>query len=1561
MPLFYYFGYGSNLSVVSLRAKGVNPLSSEPAVLTGWRLAFDIPDFFPIEGGTGNIRPERGHSLHGVLHGCRDQDLEALDRLEALGVTYERIEASVTTYAGRSLRAYIYVGLPECAGPELLPSERYRNILVAGASSMRLMPSYIESLRALPALPRASRPVFEVPASLPTFGIDDLKDHPHWVGLAGSVFDMSEASPRLAYLQKLFARRDVSLLFLKRMDTSRGDENFAQLVTGDLEPGQRAFLNAYLHEFAREFRLVGSLDYTRRAAHRISSVPPPQTAVAPVPRVLPDNVPGAKVLAAADAHYEATGNENTGFLSFEHGFMPRKPPLKSLSATHAAWDQAASELPRMYEDLSLRRRIESLPMLSGRSDALPDEEVLRATAILAMLSHAYWYAEVHPPEELPQVLRRPWAELRKRLGRDQEVLSYIDLIVYNWQLIDPASANPMRLENLRLLIPTVDNDAERRFYLTQTEILARCAPIVGAVVRAQAAAAIDDREAVEAGLMSILASLRQVVRESLFKIDPNPASEHYVNPVVWAKSVAPFAVPFTKGVLGPSGTSSPIFNLLDVFFGRKRFASFLGNEIRELRGVYPPLWRKFLKATGEHSVGDYIAKIDDVNLRGLWRESLDTYAGDEGFLGRHRMKVYGYLELGFKVGRAVTIGGFQGLFDDRTWDQVDSELEASRAERLAILPDSCHHVRVAGVRCDDGVVPSGIAHVSLDVTGTGIHYEAGDRCGILPESAPELIEKTLAALGATGEESIPLTDEWQQAMRLRKGYEGVARLSLRDVLRFGKIRPVVPRVAEALHALSQDSLLKERIEEQQVHHWELWDLLEYLKTGGFDPSVLLGTDTIVAEAMCRVLPPEEFRSYSISSVMSHASLGKASEIELTVGQISYRTEGIEGVAEVQRRGTASSFLRRAAGRKEPISLIVRTPPRFALPRQPSTPIVMIAGGTGFSPFRGFLVERARLRDAGPAMLLLGLRDRSHFRPYEAELGQAIEDGRTEVQVAFSRDDAEPVFAAGEFEYRSSPRCYVTDRMLQERTARELWAQIHPDNPVGAHVYICGRSAFAKGVLEALRQIFRRFAEGDEGERDRFAAECLDALVSQGRLKQEIFSGDAPQRHGERGLPVSEIVQCNGPDAHWMVIDGTVYDVGAFLTQHPGGAHVLLGYAGLDATAGFSRVHGGHTEIEAMLEAFALGPVRRLRFGDEAIDAQTEAGATTTTLKAMHDAWVRLTYLVVEMENALRNDQSLQQERVLRIEGQARSLYKLERALETHQRFVESYLGSLVGSRGPQLWRRMHAVLGKETSDWMNLRFVAIGEGEAAAQGRAYRMLLDEALGELVAAPLAELRLRLDATMASIAELDASFLGELKSVLCDGLRTFERLEGRVLSLAGDDLVLLCRRIPELVERYHRRFAALVREQGWNLGTRRSSSPSPQGEGQLLETVASTSYWELSMNRPRGVVVVRRTPVAVDSLEELAKQNEAIIGRLPRADDGLGIVVDVRAAPARNDVAFENTMRRFRAEVSRRFARVAVLLDSDRGVLQVNRLSRAEGAAHFATRNEAAAMKFAMGTG
>jgi len=104
-----------------------------------------------------------------------------------------------------------------------------------------------------------------------------------------------------------------------------------------------------------------------------------------------------------------------------------------------------------------------MPVLPADPSALPDRYLQRAGTLLGILAHAYHHVSAANPDDPPPSVARPWREVRGRLGRPRPVLSYVDLIVYNWRLLDPAAADPMRVDNLRLLIPTVDNQEERVF------------------------------------------------------------------------------------------------------------------------------------------------------------------------------------------------------------------------------------------------------------------------------------------------------------------------------------------------------------------------------------------------------------------------------------------------------------------------------------------------------------------------------------------------------------------------------------------------------------------------------------------------------------------------------------------------------------------------------------------------------------------------------------------------------------------------------------------------------------------------------------------------------------------------------------------------------------------------------------------------------------------------------------------------------------------------------------------------------------------------------------------
>ena len=98
--------------------------------------------------------------------------------------------------------------------------------------------------------------------------------------------------------------------------------------------------------------------------------------------------PARRVLDSAERTARQAGHENGGFLSEAAGFMPQTPPQLCLPAEFAAWDEVAAELPLLYGTLGLRRRVDALPNLSDRLGSLPDDALLRAGHVLAMLTHA---------------------------------------------------------------------------------------------------------------------------------------------------------------------------------------------------------------------------------------------------------------------------------------------------------------------------------------------------------------------------------------------------------------------------------------------------------------------------------------------------------------------------------------------------------------------------------------------------------------------------------------------------------------------------------------------------------------------------------------------------------------------------------------------------------------------------------------------------------------------------------------------------------------------------------------------------------------------------------------------------------------------------------------------------------------------------------------------------------------------------------------------------------------------------------------------------------------------
>src|SRR4026209_240255 len=88
-----------------------------------------------------------------------------------------------------------------------------------------------------------------------------------------------------------------------------------------------------------------------------------------------------------------------------------------------------------------------------------------------------------------------------------------------------------------------------------------------------------------------------------------------------------------------------------------------------------------IEATGRIGPAGFVERAGDCELADLHHGALEAYAGKRGWLGMHRLKVYGFMELGFRGGRTQTHGGFPVAVGKQAWETLDDTLEEARQER----------------------------------------------------------------------------------------------------------------------------------------------------------------------------------------------------------------------------------------------------------------------------------------------------------------------------------------------------------------------------------------------------------------------------------------------------------------------------------------------------------------------------------------------------------------------------------------------------------------------------------------------------------------------------------------------------------------------------------------------------------------------------------------------------------------------------------------------------------------------------------------------------------------
>jgi sulfite reductase (NADPH) flavoprotein alpha-component len=855
----------------------------------------------------------------------------------------------------------------------------------------------------------------------------------------------------------------------------------------------------------------------------------------------------SEVLAQAESDQPSIGHSPKGFLSRTHGFLPIAPPLVALPKTHQAWDEVALMLPQLFMTQRVCAVLNELPLLSASDKDLDEVYLWRAAVLLGYMAHAYVYS-ANGKTQLPSNLAVPWEQVNQRLGRPGPGISTVDYCCYNWILKD--TYGPRQVENLDLLVSWCGNASEVIFLTSITEMHSDSGKLVDAAIDLQSAILHHQVDNAKTALLRIFKFLRKMTFRALLKIDPNPYSHTHVDPLIWSKAFANITAPINAYERGLGGSGTPIIQLMDALFERGVYKTIVSHESLKLREWLPPYHRQFIETFRRFSLSDFIRQSDERELVGLYNSVFDAYAGKRGFLSMHRLKVYGFMELGFKIGRTETNSGFSGETEKRAWEELDDTLEQTRRERyVGKSPYSLRGKRKV-MMSSVANTNTPIHQVVLDVKGQGLQFETGDRLGIFPQNSPQLVQKTLQALKATGDEPIRLTHYWREVLESLT-YQRLSIIPLRTFLAFAKLRPLLRSVGKALLSLSCSRQLYEVLEARKEDQIELWDAFEILATENYDVKRFWKAAPWEAESIARIVPPEAFRIYSISSApLNENTDGAVDELHLTVGRLSFESQSAGTRAAMKRYGTASGYLVQAVESAPEMAVQVFHPSRFYLPDDPERPIIMFAGGTGISPFRGFMQQRALQCGSGANWLFVGTRSFTDL-PYESELRAWVAQGKLNLRVAFSREDKRLEFEQGNFLLQPGQRGYV-DKLLEEpANSLVLWQYLQSLEQGGleGYFYICGQASFAYTIIESIKRLIVRHLPDTIQDKDEAARRFFRRLMGQNRFMLDIFTTFAPvvapSVHGFEYYSASEVIQHNNDQqGYWTVIQGNVYDVSA---------------------------------------------------------------------------------------------------------------------------------------------------------------------------------------------------------------------------------------------------------------------------------------------------------------------------------------------------------------------------------------------------------------------------------
>ena len=345
-----------------------------------------------------------------------------------------------------------------------------------------------------------------------------------------------------------------------------------------------------------------------------------------------------------------------------------------------------------------------------------------------------------------------------------------------------------------------------------------------------------------------------------------------------------------------------------------------------------------------------------------------------------------------------------------------------------------------------------VEHIEIDLSGSGLHYQAGDALGVLPLNDSALVQEILDLHQLSGEEKIRLSDDLETDIRTA-------------LTESADITQNTPALVQQYAELSGSEALKTTAADKTR-------LDAYLADTPPVGVFAAHPHPLDAQTLFQLFRPQTPRLYSIASAQDEVG----EEVHLTVGVVRFEHHGNTYT------GAASGYLGERLEEGSEVRVFVEPNPNFRLPADGNTPVIMIGAGTGIAPFRAFMQQRAANGDSGKNWLIFGNQRLADDFLYQLEWIDYRKDGiLTRADLAWSRQGERKV--------------YVQHKIAEH--AAEVWNWLQQ----GAHLYVCGDATrMARDVETALLDIIE--TQGKLSRDD--AEDYLNEMREDKRYQRDVY-------------------------------------------------------------------------------------------------------------------------------------------------------------------------------------------------------------------------------------------------------------------------------------------------------------------------------------------------------------------------------------------------------------------------------------------------------------------------